>query len=142
MDRLAPAVVQHGQLEQPALAEIARRSTVCVLPSFFEGLPLVLVEALACGCRLVSTTTTGVVEELAPRLGEAIELVELPAMETVDQPHAADLPAFVDRLETSIERALEQPPIGDQATTMAEALAHFSWGAVYNRVEAVWKSLL
>ena len=55
-----------------------RRSTVCVLPSFYEGLPLVLVEALACGCRLVATDLPGVVDELAPRIGAALELVELP----------------------------------------------------------------
>ena len=79
---MAPSVVQHGQLSQPELAEVARRSTVCVLPSFYEGLPLVLVEALACGCRLVATELPGIVEELAPRLGDALTMVELPSLET------------------------------------------------------------
>ena len=142
MDAMAPSIVQHGQVGQPELAEIARSSTVCVLPSFFEGLPLVLVEALACGCRLVSTSTSGVVEELAPRLGGALELVDLPRLTALDRPDPADLPAFVDRLELAIERALDAPPIGDPRETMPRALAHFSWSAVYSRVEAVWKSLI
>ena len=141
MDRMAPSVVQHGQLSQPQLAEIARRSTVCVLPSFYEGLPLVLVEALACGCRLVATELPGIAEELAPRLGDALTMVELPRLETVDRPHPDDLPAFVDRLATALENALDASPIGDPIQTMPEALAYFSWGVVYARVEAVWQSL-
>ncbi len=141
MDLMTPAVIQHGQVSQPELADIVRRSTVCVLPSFYEGLPLVLVEALACGCRLISTELPGIVEELAPRLGDALTMVELPRLETVDQPHSGDLPAFVDRLEASLERALDAPPIGDPIRTMPEAMAHFSWEAVYARVEAVWQAL-
>jgi glycosyltransferase involved in cell wall biosynthesis len=141
MDGMAPAVVQHGQLSQPELADLARRCTVCVLPSLYEGLPLVLVEALASGCRLVATRLPGVEVELAPRFGDSLELVELPRLETVDRPHADDLPDFVDRIESAIENALDKPPLGDPARTMSGALTHFSWGAVFNRVEAVWRTL-
>jgi glycosyltransferase involved in cell wall biosynthesis len=142
MDRMAPSVVQHGQLSQPDLADVARRSTVCVLPSFYEGLPLVLVEAFACGCRLVATELSGIVEELAPRLGGALEMVELPRLESVDRPHPDDLPAFVDRLEAAIVSSLDAPPIGNPVQTMPEALAHFRWEAVFHRVEGVWRSLV
>ena len=142
MDGMAPSIVQHGQLSQPDLAEVARRTTVCVLPSFYEGLPLVLVEALACGCRLVATDLPGIVEELAPRLGNALTMVELPRLKVVDQPHPDDLPAFVDRLEGALESALDEPPIGDPVQNMAEALTHFSWKTVFSRVETVWKSLV
>jgi glycosyltransferase involved in cell wall biosynthesis len=141
MDRMAPAVVQHGQLIQPELAEIARRSTVCVLPSFYEGLPLVLVEALACGCRLVATELPGIVEELAPRLGDALEMVAPPRLESVDRPRPEDLPTFVDRLTAALERALDAPPIGNPEDALADALRHFSWRAVYQRVERIWQSL-
>ena len=142
MDRMAPSVVQHGQLSQPQLAEVARRSTVCVLPSFYEGLPLVLVEALACGCRLVATELPGIAEELAPRLGDALTMVELPRLETVDRPHPDDLPAFVGQLEAAIENALDAPPIDDPARNTSETLSHFTWETVFDRVETIWKSLV
>jgi glycosyltransferase involved in cell wall biosynthesis len=142
MDLMAPDVIQHGQLSQPELAEVARNSTVCVLPSFYEGLPLVLVEALACGCRLVATKLPGIAGELAPRLGNALTMVEPPRLETVDRPEPREIPAFVDRLEAAIENALDARPIGDPTQTMPEALAHFSWGTVFNRVEKVWRSLV
>jgi glycosyltransferase involved in cell wall biosynthesis len=139
---MAPRVVLHGQLSQTELAELMRRSTVCVLPSFYEGLPLVLVEALACGCRLVATDLPGVVDELAPRIGNALKLVELPAMAAVDTPVEAALPAFVDRLTQGLQRALGAPPLGDPTETIPEALTAFTWGAVFERIERVWRQVI
>jgi glycosyltransferase involved in cell wall biosynthesis len=139
---MAPTVVMHGQLDQSALAALMRDSAVFVLPSFYEGLPLVLVEALACGCRLVCTDLEGVRREIAPYLGAALTLVPMPRLRTVDQPEADDIPAFVDALTTSIARALGQPPLGDPSQTMPEALEHFRWSAVCERIEAVWTRLL
>lgn len=138
MTSMAPKVVLHGRLGQPELAELMRRSTVFVLPSFFEGLPLVLVEALACGCRLVSTELPGVRDEIASRIGDALELVPLPAMAGVDTPDPAGLPAFVDRLSTAIESALDAPPLGD----LSETLRPFTWAAVFRRVEKIWTDLI
>ena len=142
MEDMGPAVVQHGQLGQAELAELARSSTVGVLPSFFEGLPLVLVEALACGCRLVATDLAGIRNELAPRLGPALTMVERPRLVAVDRPDPRDLPVFVDRLERALEEALDFPSLGDPKASMPEALAPFTWDAVFDRVERVWRELV
>jgi glycosyltransferase involved in cell wall biosynthesis len=128
-------VVLHGRLDQGALADLARRCAVFVLPSFYEGLPLVLVEALACGCRLVSTALPGVVGGLA-ELGPALELVAAPRMATVDVPVEEDRPAFVRELAGAIRRSLDAPP-ADPALATA-----FTWGAVFERIEAEWRGLL
>lgn len=134
----------HGHLDQPALAELMRRCAVCVLPSFYEGVPLVLVEAMACGCRLVATQLPGVVDQLAPHLGDALELVPLPRLDGVDTPHRADLPAFVERLGEALERALIRPPLlgSQRAIDLARSLEPFAWGAVFRRVERVWLDVI
>ena len=142
MQALAPAVTLHGQLDQPQLADLMRRSAVCVLPSFYEGLPLVLVEALACGCRLVATRLPGVEGRLGPHLGPALELVDLPPMTGIDTPDPAGLPAFVDRLAAATERALDLGPIHDPARAVPGALDAFTWSAVFRRVESVWRQLI
>ncbi len=142
MESLGRLVVVHGQLAQDQLAELMRRSSVCVLPSFYEGLPLVLVEAFASGCRLVATDLPGIVEQLSPHLGDAMETVKLPAMEAVDRPLPDELPAFTSRLAAAIERALVAPPIGDPSVTRPGAVEAFNWNAVFRRVESVWNDLL
>jgi glycosyltransferase involved in cell wall biosynthesis len=136
-----PGVVLHGLVSQPRLVELMRSAAVCVLPSYYEGVPLVLVEAFACGCRLVATALPGVVEQLAPPLGDALELVSLPSMAGIDHPDPASLEPFVAALSAALTRALDAPPLGDPAETRPEALAACSWSAVFQRVEALWSEL-
>ena len=68
----------HGQLSPQELGDLLRQSSLFVLPSFYEGLPLVLVEAAACGCRIVATELAGVVDQLQAELGDSMEMVPLP----------------------------------------------------------------
>lgn len=100
-------VMLAGKLAQGDLVEAYRASDVFVLPSFFEGLPLVLIEAMACGCRVVATDLPGVRPWLEAHIPDApIEFVQPPRMEGVDEPDRCDLPAFEMRLADAIERAL------------------------------------
>ncbi len=135
MENLVPLVTIHGQLDQPALADLMRRCAVCVLPSFYEGVPLVLVEAAACGCRLVSTDLPGVREQIAPALGPVIRLVDLPRLENVDQPVTADLPRFTADLASALADALDRPP------DSPPDLAAFTWESVFRRTESIWREL-
>jgi glycosyltransferase involved in cell wall biosynthesis len=140
MDRMTDTVVvAHGQLSHNQLATLLRQSSVFVLPSFYEGLPLVVVEAAACGCRVVCTNLIGVTQQLQPSLGaDTMELVPLPRLENADVPHPKDLPEFVQHLERAIEAALQKPPLEDPA----EAVQAFTWEAVFQRIETVWIKLL
>ncbi|MFH1999279.1 MAG: glycosyltransferase family 4 protein [Planctomycetota bacterium] len=142
MAGMHPLVKMHGQLSQPELAERMRYCSVCVLPSLYEGVPLVLAEALACGCRLVATRLPGVLDPLAVHLGSAMNLVELPGLQGVDTPLPEDLPAFVDDLIGAIEAALAKPALGDPMETMPGALEPFQWSAVFRRVEQVWSTFV
>ena len=142
MDRLGTIVRYHGQLDQWHLADRMRRCSVCVLPSFYEGLPLVLVEAAACGCRLVATTLPGVVEQLAPHLGAALYPVALPPMAGIDTPVAEELPAFEGRLEAALVAALEAATPEPADGNPPPAVDAFRWSAVFQRIEKVWLTLL
>lgn len=110
-----------GKLSQPDLAEAYRRADIFVLPSFFEGLPLVVIEALACGCKVVMTDLPGIRPWLEERLpGAPVTYVEPPRMRRVDEPYAEDLPAFEGRLAAAIGKAARQP-------AAPCATEHLSW---------------
>ena len=137
MTAMAPRVVLHGMVSQARLAELLRRAQVLALPSFYEGLPLVLVEAYACGCRLVATGLPVVTEELGPALGDALHVVAAPGMIDVDRPRPEGLPAFGGELTAALLAALDAPPVAPKPAV----LARFGWRAVYERVETVWRQV-
>jgi len=137
MERMAPLVEYHGRLDQAALASLMRRSNLFILPSFYEGLPLVLVEALACGCRLVATALPGVARELAPRMEGLLTLVPLPRLLGADEPLTEDLPAFTAALAAAVRQSLST-----EGPAVTAALEPFTWRAVFQRVEQVWHDLL
>jgi glycosyltransferase involved in cell wall biosynthesis len=57
---LAETVRFHGELPKEEVAEFMRRADLFVLPSLFENLPCVLIEAIASGLPCVATTVGGV----------------------------------------------------------------------------------
>jgi len=132
---LGQVVREHGQLQQAALADLFRSAAICVLPSFFEGLPLVLVEALACGCRIVATDLAGVREVLAPAFGDALQIVPMPTLQAVDQPQPDALPRFVDELSVALETAIQAGPL----VANEQRLRPFRWQAVFERIEPTWR---
>jgi glycosyltransferase involved in cell wall biosynthesis len=128
----------HGQLDPQQLADLLRQSSVFVLPSFYEGLPLVLIEAAACGCRIVATELPGVVDQLQEELGDSLELVPLPRLEQTDRPVEADLPEFVARLTVAMETSLAPR----QNDTNPERVAGMTWNRVFEKIEVVWRQLI
>ncbi len=142
MEGMAPSVELHGMLSQTELAALMRRACVFVLPSFYEGVPLVLAEALACGCRLVSTALPGVQNSIAGPAGSAIELVPLPRLEQIDRPVPEDTSLFTEGLTQAIRRSLIRGPVGDPEAGAPDALQEFRWGNVFGRIEEAWWSAI
>lgn len=141
MRAMGSRVVMHGQIEQEALADLFRSSNVFVLPSFYEGLPLVLVEAAACGCRLVCTDLPSVRAGLGSAFGRLVNWVPMPRLIGPDTAVDEDLPAFVDRLVATLAGAIESGPIDTPREQVSTILDVFTWDAVFARIETIWQSL-
>jgi len=141
MDEL-PGVVQHGQVDQHELAELMREADVFVLPSLYEGVPLVLVEALACGCRLVATELPGVVTDIAPRAGDALVPISVPELDGVDRlvPEAEE--PFVADIERALAEALDCGAVrfddGRVPEDVVRSIEPCAWSELFERIAAVW----
>ena len=104
LDHLPSNVQWVGQIPQTRLAEIFRFNDIFVLPSYFEGLPLVLIEAMASGMIPVSTDLPGVRDWISANVPDHnICFVPMPEMETIVQPTAAGRESFTAALYSSLK---------------------------------------
>lgn len=104
--RCSKPVTFAGKLNPVELAEVYRSSDVFVLPSFFEGLPLVVVEALACGCRVAVSDLPGIRPWLTSFVPQApVVYIKPPAMRSADEPIVEELPGFTQRIAQGLKQA-------------------------------------
>lgn len=135
--RSMPNVDYRGAVSHQELAATFRGASVFVLPSLYEGLPLVVAEAVACGCRVVVTTLDGVRAALSPALGDALVLLPVPQRERVDVLSTQSARAFAAAIDRGLSEALALGPLGDGPSRAAP----FSWDAVAAQVVPLWRSL-
>jgi glycosyltransferase involved in cell wall biosynthesis len=133
-----------GNLTPEELGGMMRKAHVFILPSYFEGVPLVLIEALASGCRIVASDLPGIRELVSGIPGHWGQLFHLPSLETVDKPYDRDLTLIRDNLVEALageilnfleNRSVEPVPF----TILSE---NFSWEKVFHRVESVYRELI
>lgn len=123
-----------GKVSQERLVAEYQSSKLFVLPSFYEGLPLVTIEAMACGCNVVVSDLPGVRPWLSSNIENApVEYVPLPRIEGVDRPVEEDLPVYEQRLANAIQRSLQRP-------AYCGGVAHLSWDSLAQRVAFLVKS--
>lgn len=125
-----------GRLEtQEEIAQIYAESHIFILPSFYEGLPLVIIEAMACGMQVVTSDIPGVQSWIQSVLGVVPQMsfVPLPAMQTMDVPVEEELPAFEDRLAEAIAERIENLHI--QKASSFPKVQKLSWQGLCERIE-------
>lgn len=114
-----------GPLAQRELAEVFRNSDVFVLPSFSEGLPLVNLEAMACGCRVVCSDLPGIAPWYDQNIpGHGVRFIPPPGGDHTPE----ELSRFERDLALGLMEALDNP-----AEQRAD-LSHLTWTQVARNI--------
>lgn len=128
-----------GSVPQQKLGEIFRKSDIFCLPSFYEGLALVVIEALASGLRVVTTDLPGLKNWLGNKINqsEVIEYIELPTLENADIPQKEDLTGFEKRLMMGLEKQIDKSQKNRffENEKLKSAVRKLSWEGVFARME-------
>ena len=123
-----------GKLNQQELARQMNSSDIFVLPSFYEGLPLVLMEAMACGLKTICTDLPGIQPWLDRAIpGNGTVFIEPPMMYNEDEAVPESLPAFEQRIADAIDTAIQT-----SAPDM-DKIRRLSWKALAESYCESWK---
>lgn len=119
-----------GRLTPNEVAIRYKNSDVFILPSFFDAIPLVVIEALACGMKVVMTNLSGVPEFFENNVPEAnIRYVKLPTLRNMDEPVKEELPVFEDELAEKIRESIE-----DNSEVDTDCVKSLSWENILKKV--------
>ena len=123
-------------VQQDQLAEIMRSKDIFILPSYYEGLATICLEAMACGMRVVVSDLPPLRNFLGPIINQSgqISYVAMPRVINQDQAVAEDLPIFVADLTQAIteqiQAILDDKKISDP---VSDQIAALSWPQIIER---------
>lgn len=115
--------------DQKTMADHLREKDIFVLPSYFEALGLVAIEALACHKLVVTSYIEGLDKLLSPKIKEkkAIEFVSLPRIKNVDQAYKEDKEAYVERLVLAIDKQIQRLDQEIFTEEIVKEIDKYSW---------------
>jgi glycosyltransferase involved in cell wall biosynthesis len=121
------AVRFHGRLERSDVARLMREADVFVLPSLWENLPCVLLEAMSAGLPVVATRVGGTAEIVDESNGQLVE--------------AGSAEALADGVRRVLESAYDRDRMHRTATRRYgyEAVAR-AWTDVYERATVAYET--
>ncbi|MBQ6438655.1 MAG: glycosyltransferase family 4 protein [Mogibacterium sp.] len=126
-----------GQIPQPALAELLRQTDIFILPSYFEGLPLVLIEAMSSGAVPVSTDLPGIRGWIDSNVsGSNAVFVPMPQMKSIDEPTEAGRKSFTDNLAITLYDLLSAFDKGDLPGPLPDT-STITWDGLSSRLLSI-----
>ncbi len=127
-----------GALSQKKLSNLFRECDILVLPSLYEGLPLVLMEAMACGLKIVCTDLPGINEWMGKIINNSgiIEYVPVPKLKNIDTIIESEIPSFEYNLALAIEKQIKNNLLINN--NLNKAIENKSWTKAFLDIEKLF----
>lgn len=106
-----------GQIPQTELAKVFRTNDIFVLPSFYEGLNLASIEAMASGLIPLCTNLPGMQTWIDHNVTNAnVRYISMPEMKTIDEPTESGRREFIKELAAILGNTINDIAAGITST--------------------------
>lgn len=129
-ESLSKRVELLGRTEQEILADQMKYGHILVLPSYYEGFPMVVIEALASGMTVVINDLPGLREALGREITESgrIHFLPMPELEGIDRIASEQRMTYINDLCSKLEEVVESNPRKKNLN-----LERFTWEGIGKR---------
>lgn len=127
-----------GEVRQEKVGEIFRGADIFLMPSYYEGLSLVTIEALASGLLVVSNKIRGLKSYLGDEINKSgvIKYVDGPKLINIDKPIEEDLERYELEFKNEIEKQIENLSKREEIyKNIEKSMKNLSWGKIFEKIE-------
>ena len=132
----------HGRLNHDELSDLFNKSDIFILPSFYEGLPIVVLEALACGVKVIVSEIEGLKEFIGDEINSSgnISYLNLPPMKSAGVPFENKLFEFEDNMAKTLEKSIIN--IKNKSENKNISLKNKTWDGLAKKVEIILENII
>lgn len=129
---------------QEEMAFLMRQKDIFVFPSYYEGLGLVAIEAMAQGLRIVVNDLPALRSFLGPEIwqNEDISVVDMPRLLHLDEIDPAEREDYILRLRQAMAHQYERVKHTKEKSSLLSACKDFTWDGLAARIEGLLGEVL
>lgn len=139
-----PGLKIYNTEDQKGMADVMRTCDIYILPSYYEGLGLTAIEALACHVRAVATEIEGLRWLLGEDVNRSgiIEYIPFPRIYDMDKPFEEDIPEFIENLAQAVMTQIRRIENNEKVPKeIIESIDSHSWAKILDKMSKIFANL-
>lgn len=137
--KLSDKVKLYGYMSKKEISNLFRTCDIFVMPSFYEGLSLVTIEAIACGLKVVMNNLENFIDFVGEDIVKSknIEFVKMPKLFDTDKVADSEVDDYIQRLSIGLENQIINLYDNNFERDFSSKIIQFSWKNIANNIKNV-----
>ncbi|MFT4444556.1 glycosyltransferase family 4 protein [Parvimonas sp. G1967] len=137
--KLSDKVKLYGYMSKKEISNLFRDCDIFVMPSFYEGLSLVTIEAIACGLKVVMNELENFIDFVGEDIVKSknIEFVKMPKLFDTDKVADSEVDDYIQRLSIGLENQIINLYDNNFERDFSSKIIQFSWENITNNIKNV-----
>lgn len=138
-EKLSNKVKLYGYMSKKEISDLFRSCDIFIMPSFYEGLSLVTIEAIACGLKVVMNELENFIDFVGDDIVKSrdIEFVKMPKLYDTDKIEKNDVEDYIERLSIGLENQINNLYNNNFERDFTIKITKFSWGNITNNIKNI-----
>lgn len=135
-NKLKDKVKLYGYMSKGEISDLFRDCDIFVMPSFYEGLSLVTIEALACGLKVVMNELENFIDFVGKEITESnnIVFVKMPVLYDTDKILETEVEDYINRLSLGLEKQINNLYNYQYEKDFTAKIIKYSWKNICNDI--------